>query len=255
MDFIGKSLALSATGLSDAIVALKTKEPEVWSVLSVETKGSGFQPNRKPKILFERHVFSRLTKRRFDASNPDISSRTPGGYGTGGDHQYDRLAKAMELDEDAALKSASWGLAQIMGENFADLGFTSVQDMVQTMVASEDGQMAAFSAFLLSCKLDQAINAHAWAKFAKRYNGPNYEKNSYDAKLDRAYKKYSTGSLPDLNLRAAQVYLTFRGFNPRGIDGIMGAGTRTALTAFQTSAKLPTTGLADAATLAKLAPS
>jgi hypothetical protein len=255
MDFVGKSLALSETGLSDAILALKTKEPEVWSVLSVETKGSGFLPNRKPKILFERHVFSRLTKKQFDASHPNISSRSAGGYGAAGSHQYDRLAKALALDEDAALKSASWGLAQIMGENYAESGFANVQDMVQAMVHSEDGQMAAFSSFLLSSKLDQAINAHAWAKFARRYNGPNYEKNQYDAKLERFYNKYSTGPLPDLNLRAAQVYLTFQGFNPRGIDGVMGQGTRNALIEFQKSAELPTTGLADSATLAKLAPS
>jgi hypothetical protein len=54
--------------------------------------------------------------------------------------------------------------------------------MVQAMVTSEDRQMAAFSAFLLSSKLDQAINLHDWAKFAKGYNGPNYKKNQYDAK-------------------------------------------------------------------------
>ena len=255
MDFVGKSLALSETGLSDAILALKTKEPEVWTVLSVETKGSGFLPNRKPKILFERHVFSRLTKRQFDTSHPNISSRSAGGYGAAGSHQYDRLAEAMTLSEDAALMSASWGLAQIMGENFAKAGFANVQDMVQSMVNSEDKQIAAFSSFLLSSRLDQAINTHAWAKFAKSYNGPNYEKNQYDTKLERFYNKYSTGPLPDLNLRAAQVYLTFRGFNPRGIDGVMGPGTRSALIEFQESVELPTTGLADSATLAKLAPS
>src|SRR5204863_9082982 len=33
---------------------------------SVETSGCGYLPDRRPKILFERHVFSRLTEHRYD---------------------------------------------------------------------------------------------------------------------------------------------------------------------------------------------
>ena len=44
--------------------------------MAVETSGQGFLPNRRPQILFERHIFSTLTKRRFDASHPNISAST-----------------------------------------------------------------------------------------------------------------------------------------------------------------------------------
>jgi hypothetical protein len=255
MNFVGQSLALSGTGFSAAVSVLNTKEAEVWSVLSVETSGSGFLADRRPKILFERHVFSRLTNRQFDVSHSDISSPTPGGYGADGSHQYDRLTEALALNEDAALKSASWGLAQIMGENFASAGFANVQAMVAAMVSSEDAQMKAFSKFLLSKKLDRALGIQDWTTFAKGYNGPNFAKNNYDGKLRDFFSKFSTASLPDIDIRAAQVYLTFRGFDPNGIDGIMGPGTRSALIEFQKNAQLPETGLPDAATLAKLAPS
>jgi hypothetical protein len=255
MNFVGKSLALSVSGFSDVVLALNTKAPEVWSVVAVETRGSGFQSNRKPKILFERHIFSRLTGGRFDASHPGISSPDPGGYGAGEDHQYDRLAEASALNEDAALKSASWGMPQIMGENFASAGFANVQDMVQAMISSEDVQMAAFSKFLLSEKLDRALAIHDWTTFARRYNGPNFAENQYDSRLRGNFLKFSTGPLPDLDVRTAQLYLTFRGFDPHGIDGVMGPKTRSALMEFQQSVQLPATGLPDAATLAKLTPS
>ncbi len=46
--------------------------PELWAVLSVETSGCGYLPDKRPKILFERRVFSRLTGHRFDADDPDM---------------------------------------------------------------------------------------------------------------------------------------------------------------------------------------
>jgi hypothetical protein len=61
----------------------------LWSVVVVETSGCGFLPDRRPFILFERHIFSRQTGRRFDASHPEISG-PPRGYGRAGIHQYNR---------------------------------------------------------------------------------------------------------------------------------------------------------------------
>jgi peptidoglycan hydrolase-like protein with peptidoglycan-binding domain len=87
---------------------------------------------------------------------------------------------------------------------------------------------------------------------ARGYNGPSYAINQYDTKLAQAYQRYSTGPMPDLNLRAAQLYLTFAGMNPGPVDGLMGAKTRTALQAWQQRQGLPQTGQPDDATLASL---
>ena len=46
--------------------------------------------------------------------------------------------------------------------------------------------------------------AHDWTTFARKYNGPNFAQNDYDNKLARAFAKFSTGSLPDLDVRTAQ---------------------------------------------------
>ena len=78
-EFVGKSLALSSDGLAKAAQSLSVQAPEVWCVLSVETSGCGFLADRRPQILFERHIFHRLTGGRYD--DGDISDPTPGGYG------------------------------------------------------------------------------------------------------------------------------------------------------------------------------
>lgn len=41
------------------------------------------------------------------------------------------------------------------------------------------------------------------------------------------------GALPDLTVRAVQLYLTYLGYHPGGIDGVAGVHTLSALTAFQ----------------------
>ena len=137
---------MTTTGFAAVANGLGVKAPEIWTVFAVETSGCGFLPDRRPPILYERHIFSRLTGGQFD--DGDISSPTSGGYGPSGAAQYNRLARAVALDRRAALQSASWGLGQIMGMNFAMAGFGNVEDMVAAMCDSEDSQMIAFAAFL-----------------------------------------------------------------------------------------------------------
>jgi hypothetical protein len=250
LEFVGQSLALTTAGMSAGTNALSVNAPEIWTVLHVETAGCGFLPDRRPPILFERHIFSRLTSQRFDMS--DISNPQPGGYGPGGANQHLRLANAIQLDRVSALQSASWGLAQIMGSNFAQAGFGDVAGMVAAMSDSEDQQLAAFVAFLQANRLDRFLQAHDWTSLARGYNGPNFAINQYDTKLAQAFQQYSSGPLPDLDVRAAQLYLTFANMNPGPVDGIMGARTRSALLSYQQQQALPQTGQADAATLASL---
>src|ERR1051326_223806 len=148
LEFIGKSLALSDAGMNAATAALSVNPAEIWTVLHVETSGCGFLPDRRPPILFERHIFSRLTTHVFDIR--DVSDPLPGGYGASGAHQYVRLADAVRLNRAAALQSASWGLAQILGSNFAQAGFANPEAMVAAMSTSEDAQLGAFVAFLVA---------------------------------------------------------------------------------------------------------
>lgn len=133
MNFQGQGRPLNNEGMSQICSTLGVSEPEVWAVLTVETRGFGYLQNRCPQILFERHIFHKLTNGEYDDGNADISNGKAGGY-VGGQGEYDRLGKAMKLDWENALQSASWGIGQVMGFNYKVAGFGTVDAMIQKMI-------------------------------------------------------------------------------------------------------------------------
>lgn len=164
----------------------------IRAVTAVEAPRGGFNADGTPTILFERHVFSRLTYGQFDKRVPDLSNPTPGGYGTYAS-QHARLERAAALDRDAALKSASWGMFQTMGFNHAICGHPTLQGFVNAMYESEGKHLDAFVSFVKSQGLADELREHRWADFARRYNGSNYAVNRYDDKLAAAYLAASRG--------------------------------------------------------------
>jgi hypothetical protein len=191
LEFSGPATPLGDKAIEQAAGRIGCPVAAVRAVIDVESRG-GFLEDGRPKILFERHYFCRLTKGRFNQSNPDISSAKWGGY-KGGTAEYDRLTRAIKLDRDAALRSASWGAFQIMGDNCRMCGFTSVEDFVKAMVAGEPEQLDAFVQFVKKAGLADELSRLDWAGFARGYNGPAYRANRYDEKLDAAYRFHSLG--------------------------------------------------------------
>ncbi|WP_017776871.1 N-acetylmuramidase domain-containing protein [Paraburkholderia kururiensis] len=251
-EFVSHGIALDAEGMSQALDVLKVGATELWSVLSVETSGIGFFPDRRPKILYEQHVFSRLTAHRYDTSNADISHPKPGNYGATGSHQYDRLFAAIKLDREAALQSTSWGLGQTMGFNFADTGASSVEDMVNRMIHAENDQLLCTANQMANSGEVKALRARDWTSFARSYNGPNFAMNNYDSRLRAAFSSFSFGGTPDLKVRAAQIYLIYLDYFPGTVDGILGKRTRDAMNLFQAKEAIRETMSLDDGTLARL---
>jgi hypothetical protein len=253
------ALPLSSTDFQSTLNALQADAAAVWALLKVESGQAGYLPDRRPQILFERAVFHTRTNGRYDATNPGISAPTWGGY-IGGAAEYGRLAQAYALSPDDALQSVSWGIAQVMGFNYSPSGFDSVEDYVQGACASEGAQLQAFSSFLLHTGVAQALAAHDWNSVALHYNGPG-QVAVYAGRLQENYAALSApGQLPDLNVRAAQLYLRFLSnvsnnpaINPAAIDGVPGPNTLAALHAFQTAHGLALTSTIDAGTVGALA--
>jgi hypothetical protein len=250
MDFVGKGQPLTRMGLTSALFRLGLGPNDaayIWTVVEVETagvtQGFGFRVERRPQILFERHKFRGFTNGRFNNEAPGISG-PPGGYGTTAS-QYERLDRALSLCEreslgaEPALKSASWGMGQVMGFNHSLAGFSTAADMVSAMITGEDQQLAAMIGFLNGTNLDAALRNRDWARFARGYNGPNFAANQYDIKLEQQFERFSSGSLPDLEVRGAQAALFYLGFNPGRIDGILGPRTRKAIRSFRIAEGLP----------------
>lgn len=230
-DFRGAALPLTDAGIAAACRATGAEPADIWAVLSVETKGTGFLPDGRPRILFERHIFSSRTGSRFDQSHPSISHREPGGYSRKGSDEYYKLHEAIALDRKAALESASWGIGQVMGFNFRAVGASSAEVLVTQAMNSEDDQLMHMARFICSERLDGALRPHDWVTFAKGYNGPGYARNKYDIRLRQQHAKWAAGPLPDLAVRADQIRLSRKGLYAGSIDGIMGKFTRSALEA------------------------
>ena len=166
----------------------------VKAVVEVESRGEGFLDSGEPVILFERHVFNRRLRNKgiVVRDQPDIVNPTAGGY-KGGVAEHARLQRAVKIDRDAALESASWGLFQIMGYHWESLGYGSLQKFINAMYKDEGAHLAAFVKFIkVNRNIHKALKAKDWAAFARGYNGPAYTINRYDERLARAYIKHST---------------------------------------------------------------
>jgi hypothetical protein len=177
---------LTDAGIARAAATLGCEVAAVKAVIAVEAAGAGFLPDGRPKILFERHIFRRLTGNRFDASHPAISGPA-GGY-KGGDAEYVRLHQALQLDGEAAVQSASWGIGQIMGFNWKLCGEKSLYGFLLAVHNDEDAQLGLMVGFIQSAELADELRRKDWAGFARGYNGPAYARNSYDVKLAAAYR-------------------------------------------------------------------
>ncbi|WP_095159188.1 N-acetylmuramidase family protein [Pseudomonas sp. Irchel 3E13] len=199
-------LLLKGADLAKAAQRLGVPVAAVYALNEVESKGRGFLDNGKPVILFERHIMYRqlqvahgaevdqgeLQKRADHLAGqfPALVNPKPGGY-SGGTAEHQRMASARQLDETAALESASWGAFQVMGFWWQRLGYASVQDFVAAMSHSEADQLEAFVRFIeTEPALHKALKALKWATVASLYNGPDYKRNLYDVKLQRAFERY-----------------------------------------------------------------
>lgn len=165
----------------------------IRAVVAVESSGRGVhEDSHLPIILYEPHVFHRLTGGKFSAKHPDISYPSWGHrpYPKEQAARYDQLMRACALDWETALQSASWGAFQAMGFNFKDSGECDVWSFVQRM-RTLPGQLIAFCHLIKAWKLDVAMREQRWAAFALKYNGKGYARNAYDQKLKAAYQKWA----------------------------------------------------------------
>lgn len=178
---------------NDYLNAAKELNCEVAAIKAVaqtESPRGAFQDflgKKMPSILYERHIFRKLTGGKYSNNYPVLSGDR-GNYGKY-NVQYKKLLEAMGLSEDAALQSCSWGKFQILGANYKNCGYTNVKDMIKDEFISEKIQLKHFVSFIkYDRQLLNAIQERKWTNFAKGYNGPKYYENSYDTKMAQAYE-------------------------------------------------------------------
>lgn len=163
---------------------------ELHAFMDVEAAGSGFDAQGRPKMLFEPHVFYRNLAGAERQAAVKVGLAYPKwrkGYPA---DSYPRLLKAMAIDQTAALKAASWGLGQVLGENHKMLGYETPQSMVTAFMADEEAHLEGIVAFLVANGIDDDLKAHRWDMVARVYNGLAYRENDYAGRMARAFAKW-----------------------------------------------------------------
>ncbi len=188
--------SLTEQDFIDGAKLLECSVAAIKAVCQVEAPRGGFNPDDSPVTLFEGHKFYKFTGGRFAVQAPDLCFKvwTRQYYGKGWQAEQARLQRAIALDRESALMSASWGKFQIMGFNHAMVGHPDIQGFVNAMYRSERDHLIAFTRFVQTAGLAPALRRQDWAGFAKGYNGAGYAENKYDDKLAAAFDQHKAAA-------------------------------------------------------------
>lgn len=252
--FVGTAKRLDAIDYDTIAAQIGVGSNEMHSLTDVECRSSGFDRHGRPAALFEPHLFYRNLAGQPDKLKTAIKAGLA--YEHWGEHpypadSYDRIQRARQIDENAALKSTSWGLGQILGGNHEGAGYPTVQAMVLDFMEDEENQLQAIAKLLVAWHIDDDLREHRWAVVARVWNGPAYAKQGYDKKLEAAFDKRSGGALAapstatatsvdSETLKTVQRRLKDLGYSEVGMpDGKMGSKTRGAILGFRADHGLP----------------
>lgn len=182
-------------------------EDELHAFADTESHGSGFQADGSLKRLFEPHVFYRNLSpgpKRDAAVAQGLAypKWKPGSYPK---DSTPRILAAEKIDREAAYRATSWGLMQVLGENYKLAGFQSAVQMVDMMMDDEEVHVWAAVQFIMNsdlademeklAQLDRPTRPEDCIAIVSRYNGPGYAKNGYHIKFAKAHNKWR--GIPD----------------------------------------------------------
>jgi N-acetylmuramidase len=193
-DFVGEARPIIAYDVAAMANCYKVELASLRAVMAVESRNSGYDWKRRPIILFEPHVFYR----NLSGAQRDRAEQLGLAYVRWGmqpypktqDGQYKRLAAAIQINEEAAYRSISMGMGQVLGENFHACGCNSAKDMFELCMESESLQLKCMLEFIKFNALIPYLNNHDWGRFAEHYNGKG-QVPKYAAWLAREYTKWA----------------------------------------------------------------
>lgn len=232
------------------------------AIIEVESNGilgATINGRFEPIIRYEGHYFDKLCKAemRAPARKAGVSAPTAGTI-KNPSKQIDRwklVQKAATFDPSAAYMSCSYGVGQVMGSHWKDLGFKSISEFLKKVRSGLIGQVEVMVRFIKKNNLIAALQNLDWSAFARGYNGPAYRKNQYDTKMSVAYKRHGgIGTISasrngylrlgskGAGVRDLQAMLKLAGYDV-SVDGDFGNATDKAVKAFQKSNRLVADGI------------
>lgn len=193
VEFAGPAKPITAADVASQALFYKLELAALRAVMAVESRNSGYDSKRRPLILFEPHVFYRnLSGTERDlAVRVGLAYRSWGQqpYPAGSDAQYKRLSDAIKINEEAAYRSVSIGMGQVLGENYKMAECKSAKEMFQQAKVSEANQLKHMIGFIVAKGLRDELNRHDWRGFAGGYNGRG-QVEKYSKWLAREYAKW-----------------------------------------------------------------
>lgn len=176
-------------------------EAHVRAVVEVESAGKGSHSSGAVVALYEPHVAYRNTS----GKTRDALVRNKLAYadwrpGTYPKSSYPRIDKCVDVvasvrgDEEAgvtiAALASSWGLGQMLGENYRLCGYSSAGEMVRDFAKGEKNQLRGMLEFIKNAGILDDLREGNWNVFARRYNGPRYATHNYHGRLKAAYNRW-----------------------------------------------------------------
>lgn len=169
---------------SDQIKKLAEEFQIDWKLIKmiilVESSNSGFGADGKILLRFEEKKF-------LDAVGVLVINK----HKTQTD-EWEAFAKAYQIDIEQANLCTSFGMGQIMGNEFKKAGYDSVDKMIGEFKISEYYQVKGILNFCKNKKgLWDALKKKDFATVAYLYNGSGYKMHTppYDERLKNAYSK------------------------------------------------------------------
>ena len=157
------------------------------AIIQVESDQQGFSPvTGKLVIQFEPAWFKRHKKDwQKDTTHTLWQSNQVGNQTI----EWKAFNDAFASDPNAAMKSTSIGMMQLMGFHYAELGFKTVGAMWDFAKLSEYNQLLLAIKWIKTVPaLDKALKNNDWPNVAYYYNGQNYKQYHYDTRLQMAYQ-------------------------------------------------------------------
>jgi hypothetical protein len=168
----------------------------IIAVFNVESRGAGFSPDGRLTVLYEPHVAYKYAKRAREAqaAAPDlfyprhvplkaVPKSEPHPYRTTQEQRWEMIARAGQIDFDAAVSAVSWGRFQVMGYWGKQLDFRDPLHMIEHMYEGEENHLDVFFRYCKLAGLMRPLRRGDWFEFAK-YNSPLTKKRKeYAAKL------------------------------------------------------------------------
>jgi hypothetical protein len=100
--------------------------------------------------------------------------------------EWAALTLARSISEVAAVEATSWGLGQVLGEHWSELGYPHLDAFVEAQ-STEIGQLGTFARFLSWSGAVESLRSLDWLSFARVYNGRG-KAAQYARELAAAYR-------------------------------------------------------------------